>query len=137
MPPKMTLYCVKINGFVSRGLYMGLAQYSDNGLFAPRKIADALRTTSDEVARSAGLGRDAVQRKDRVQSDKTQKRLREMVEILNKVEPRFGSSLMAYAWYRSEPLAGFSGQTAMQLVLTGRASEVLDYIDAVDAGVHA
>jgi hypothetical protein len=137
MPPKMTLYCVKINGFVSRGLYMGLAQYSDNGLFAPRKIADALRTTSDEVARSAGLGRDAVQRKDRVQSDKTQKRLREMVEILNKVEPRFGSALMAYAWYRSEPLAGFSGQTAMQLVLTGRASEVLDYIDAVDAGVHA
>ncbi len=115
----------------------GLAQYSDNGLFAPRKIADALRTTSDEVARSAGLGRDAVQRKDRVQSDKTQKRLREMVEILNKVEPRFGSALMAYAWYRSEPLAGFSGQTAMQLVLTGRASEVLDYIDAVDAGVYA
>jgi hypothetical protein len=116
---------------------MGLAQYSDNGLFAPRKIADALRTTSDEVARSAGLGRDAVQRKDRVQSDKTQKRLREMVEILNKVEPRFGSALMAYAWYRSEPLAGFSGQTAMQLVLNGRASAVLDYIDAIDAGVYA
>jgi hypothetical protein len=137
MPPKMTLYCVKINGFVSRGLYMGLAQYSDNGLFAPRKIADALRTTSDEVARSAGLGRVAVKPKDRVQSDKTKTRLREMVEILNKVEPRFGSALMAYAWYRSEPLAGFSGQTAMQLVLTGRASEVLDYIDAVDAGVHA
>ena len=109
----------------------------NNGLFAPRKIADALRTTSDEVARSAGLGRDAVQRKDRVQSDKTQKRLREMVEILNKVEPRFGSALMAYAWYRSEPLAGFSGQTAMQLVLNGRASAVLDYIDAIDAGVYA
>jgi len=116
---------------------MGLAQYSDNGIFAPRKIADTLRTTSDEVARSAGLGRDAVQRKDRVQSDKTQKRLREMVEILNKVEPRFGSALMAYAWYRSDPLAGFFGQTAMQLVLNGRANEVLDYIDAVDAGVHA
>jgi hypothetical protein len=116
---------------------MGLAQYSDNGLFAPRKIADALRTTSEEVARTAGLGRDAILRKDRVRSDKTQRRLREMVEIINKVEPRFGSALMAYAWYRSEPLAGFSGQTAMQLVLAGRAGEVLDYVDAVDAGVHA
>jgi len=115
---------------------MGLAQYSDNGLFAPRKIADALRTTSDEVARTAGLGRDAVQRKDRLRSDKTQRRLREMIEIINKVEPRFGSALMAYAWYRSEPLAGFSGQTAMQLVLAGRAGDVLDYIDAVDAGIH-
>lgn len=116
---------------------MGLTQYADNGYFAPRKIADILRTTSAEVARTAGLGRDAVQRADRIKSDKTQRRLREMVEILNKVEPRFGSALLAYAWYRSEPLPGFSGQTAMQLVRDGRAEDVLDYIDAVDAGVHA
>lgn len=116
---------------------MGLAQYSDNGFFAPQKIATAFRTTSEEVARTAGLGKDAVQRKERVRSDKTQRRLREMVEIINKSEPRFGSALMAYAWYRSEPLSGFSGQTAMQLVRGGRAGEVLDFIDAVDAGVHA
>jgi hypothetical protein len=116
---------------------MGLVQYSDNGFFAPRKIADAFRTTSEEVAHTAGLGKDAVQRKDRVRSDKTQRRLREMVEVINKVEPRFGSTLIAYAWYRSEPLAGFSGQTAMQLVRSGRVEEVLEYVDAVDAGVHA
>jgi|SRR5690606_3503248 len=116
---------------------MGLAQYADGGLFVPSKIAKALRTTSEEVARSAGLGRDAVQRKDRVRSDKTQRRLRELVEILNKVRGRFGSELMAYAWYRSEPLPGFSGQTPMQLVREGRADEVLEYIDAVDAGVYA
>ena len=114
---------------------MGLVQYADNGFFAPRKIAEALHTTSEEVARTAGLGRDAVQRKERVRSDRTQRRLREMVEVLNKVEPRFGSALMAYAWYRSEPLSGFSGQTAMQLVRSGRADEVLDYVDAVDAGL--
>lgn len=116
---------------------MSLVQYADDGFFAPRKIASALRTTSAEVARTAGLGRDAVQRVSRIRSDKTQRRLREMVEILNKVEPRFGSALLAYAWYRSEPLPGFSGQTAMQLVRGHRADDVLDYIDAVDAGVHA
>lgn len=116
---------------------MALAQYADDGLFAPTKIADAFRTTKDEVARSAGLGRDAVLRSDRLRSDKTQRRLREMVEIVNKVEPRFGSALMAYAWYRSEPLSGFSGATAMTLVQQGRAGDVLDYIDAVDAGVFA
>lgn len=114
-----------------------LAKYVVNGLFAPRVIADALCTSSDDVARSVGLGRDALQRKDRIRSDKTQRRLREMVEVLNKVEPRFGSALLAYAWYRSEPLSGFSGWTAMQLVKDGRANDVLDYIDAVDAGVHA
>lgn len=116
---------------------MGLAQYADDGVLAPKKIADAFHTTSEEIARTAGLGKDAVQRRDRVRSDKTQRRLREMVEIVNKVEPRFGSALMAYAWYRSEPLPGFSGQTAMQLVRGGRADEVLDFVDAVDAGVHA
>src|ERR1041384_1840084 len=106
---------------------MGLAQYADDGLFAPKKSAEASRTTSEEIARTAGLGKDAVQRRERVRSDKTQRRLREMVEIVNKVEPRFGSALMAYAWYRSEPLPGFSGQTAMPLVRGGRADEVLDY----------
>ncbi len=116
---------------------MSLAQYADEGLFAPGKIAHAFHTTSEEVARSAGLGRDAIQRKDRVRSDKTQRRLREMIEVINKVEPRFGSALIAFAWYRSEPLPGFSGQTAMQLVKEGRASEILEFIDAVDAGVYA
>ncbi|WP_352646398.1 hypothetical protein [Mesorhizobium sp. M0136] len=54
-----------------------------------------------------GLSNDAIQRKDRVRSDKTQRRLRAMIEIINKVEPRFGSALMAYALYRSQPQQGF------------------------------
>lgn len=116
---------------------MGLAKLAEDGVFVPRRIAAELRTTSGDIATSAGLGRDAVQRKERIRSDKTQRRLRAMVEVLNKLEPRFGSALIAYAWYRSEPLPGFSGWTAMQLVRAGRAEEVLDYIDAVDAGIHA
>jgi uncharacterized protein (DUF2384 family) len=116
---------------------MALSRYAENGVFAPAKIAGVLRTTRDEIAQTAGLGRDAMLRKDRIASQKTQKRLREMVEILNKIESRFGSELIAYAWYRSEPLPGFSGQTAMQLVRAGRAADVLEYIDAVDAGVFA
>lgn len=116
---------------------MSLARYQDEGLFSPRKCAEVLHTTSDEIGRTAGLGPDAVQRKDRIRSDKTQRRLREVAEIINKVEPRFGSALMAYAWYRSEPLPGFSGLTAMQLVRDGRADDVLDCVDAVDAGIHA
>lgn len=116
---------------------MQIVDCTENGRFAPARIAGVLRTTSAELARSAGLGRDAVQRRDRIDSARTQTRLREMVEVLNKVTPRFGGPLIAYAWYRSQPLPGFSGQTAMQLVRDGRADEVLEYIDAVDAGVFA
>ncbi|MCC5969164.1 MAG: DUF2384 domain-containing protein [Pararhodobacter sp.] len=116
---------------------MALAHYAEGGVFEPRKIAAVLRTTSEEVAASVGLAKDALQRRTRIHSDKTQRRLRELVEILNKVEPRFGSELMAYAWFRSEPLPGFDGRTAMQLVQEGKAQQVLEYIDAVDAGVYA
>ncbi|WP_352542082.1 hypothetical protein [Mesorhizobium sp. M0018] len=55
-----------------------------------------------------GLSNDAIQRKDRVRSDKTRRRLRAMIGNINKVEPRFGSALMAYAFYRSQALQGFS-----------------------------
>ena len=116
---------------------MNLASLSEDQLFSPGLIAATLRTTRDEVARTAGLGRDAVSRKERIASARTQKRLRELVEILNRCEPRFGSALLAYAWYRSEPLAGFDGQSAMQVVRDGHADRVMEYIDAVDAGVFA
>lgn len=114
-----------------------ILQFAESGQFEPRRIAAALRTSSEEVAQTVGLSKDALQRRTRINSDKTQRRLRELVEVLNKVEPRFGSELMAYAWFRSEPLPGFDGRTAMQLVQEGKAGQVLEYIDAVDAGVFA
>lgn len=116
---------------------MTIAQFADNGLFAPARIAQVLKTSTDDIASSAGLGKDAVQRRARFGSDRTQRRLREMLEVLTKVTPRLGSELVAYAWYRATPLPGFAGQTAMQLVKAGRVDEVLEFIDAVDAGVHA
>ena len=62
----------------------------------------------------------------------------EPVDVLNEVTPRFGSEPMAaYAWCMSEPLSGFDGRTAMQLAQERKAQQVLDYIDAVDAGVFA
>lgn len=116
---------------------MLLTNYAEGGQFEPRKIAAVLRTSSDEIAMTVGLGKDALQRRTRINSDRTQRRLRELVEVLNKVQPRFGSELMAYAWYRSEPLSGFDGRTAMQLVQEGNTQQVLEYIDAIDAGVFA
>ncbi len=116
---------------------LALARVADGAAFSPRLIAERLLTTVDDVARSTGLGRDALARRDRIASPRTQTRLREMMEILNRVAPRFGSDLVAYARSRSEPLAGHGGMTAMHLVTQGRAAEVMDDIDAVDAGVFA
>ena len=110
---------------------------NDQGLFDPAKIAKPQRTTVAELADSLGLGLDAVQRKERMGSVKVQTRLREFVELLNIMEPRMGGPLMAYAWLRSEPLSGYGDWTAMELVRRGRANEVHDWIEAVDAGIYA
>lgn len=99
-----------------------------------RKLIALLGTTGDELARTLGLDKDATRR---MGSDDIQRRIGSMIEVLSKVEPRFGSMIMAYAWYRSKPLSGFSGQTAMELVRCDRLQDVLTYIDAVNAGVHA
>ncbi len=107
---------------------------AEDGANDPRKLIALLGTTGDELARTLGLDKDATHR---MESDDIQRRLGSMIAVLSKVEPRFGSIIMAYAWYRSEPLSGFSGQTAMELVRCDRVQDVLTYIDAVNAGVHA
>lgn len=119
------------------GFTMPLTSYQEEGAFALERIVRHLMTTRAEVAETLGLGRDAIARKERARSPRTQMRLREMVEILNLMEPRMGTAAMAYAWYRSEPLAGFGGLTAMQLVRDGHADWVHDYINSIDRGVFA
>ena len=109
----------------------------ENGLIDPGAVAHVFLTTRDEIAHSAGLPRDAVVRKKRIDTPRTQQRLRQMIEIVNRVEARFGSALMAFAWFRSTPLPGLGHRTAMSMVRDGKAQEVLDLLDAIDAGVHA
>ena len=107
---------------------------AEDGARDPRKLIALLGTTGDEFARTLGLDKDDPRR---MESDDIQRRIGSMIEVLSKVEPRFGSAIMAYAWYRSEALSGFSGQTAMELVRCDRVQDVMNYIDAVDVGVHA
>ena len=108
-----------------------------SGSFSPDRIAALLRTTKEEIAATAGLSRDAVARRARAGSRATQTRLRELVEILYRVEPWAGSALAAYAWYRSQPLPGFAGRTAEMLVREGHAAAVRAYLDEVALGGFA
>ena len=62
------------------------------------------------------------------------KRKLDKERILKRVVRRFASTEKAEAWYHSEPIPGFSGATAEHLVSEGRVEDLLDYIDAVDAG---
>ncbi|MCB1342103.1 MAG: DUF2384 domain-containing protein [Pseudooceanicola sp.] len=116
---------------------MQLASCVKGDVFRPELVADALRTTKAEIASTLGLGRDAFSRAERVRAPKTQRRLREMLEILNRTERQAGSALAAYAWFRSEPLPGFGGMTPDQLVRDGHADFVHRHLDRLAAGGFA
>ena len=94
-----------------------------------RQIASQLGATSDELVRTLGVDGDG-------DGKHLRGRIRQMLDVLCKVEPRFGSARLAYAWYRSEPLPGFSGLTAMDLLRPGMVEEVLTTIDSVNSGIH-
>ena len=110
----------------------------DEQVFSPARIAGELRTTKAEIADTLGLSRDALSRTARIRATKTQTRLREMVEILHRVEGYTGSPpLVAYAWFRSEALPGFAGLTPDQLVRQGKADRVHAHLDRIMAGGYA
>lgn len=106
-------------------------------IVVPGGITDVLHITQAELAATLGIPREAVSKSNRVRTVTVQTRLRELVEILNRVLPWAGSPLAAYAWYRSQSLPSFGDVTPEQLVRDGRADDVRHYLDRIAAGGFA
>ena len=58
---------------------------ADSGLIAVDWLSDLLHITRAELATAVGLSRDAISKATRVGSPATQARLRDVVEIINRV----------------------------------------------------
>ena len=116
---------------------MRFDEFIEDDVFSPTLVAQALRTTKAEIADTLGLGKDCLMRASRVRARKTQVRLRQTREILNRVEAETGSPLAAYAWFRAEPLPGFGCATPDQLVREGKADHVHAYLDRSLSGGYA
>ena len=114
-----------------------LADTSTDGLIAADRLSHLLHITRAELSMALGLSRDAVSKATRVGSPATQARLRDMVEIINRVRGWAGSPQQAFAWYRSQPLPSFGDQTAEALVKEGRAEAVKRHLDRIAVGGYA
>ena len=100
-------------------------------------LETVLGMTTAQIADTAGLPRETLQKANRRGGTKARSRLREMIEVLRRVEAWAGSPTQAMAWYRAEPLPAFGGRTAESLVKTGHATAVRDYLDHVARGGYA
>jgi hypothetical protein len=110
---------------------------ADSGLIAADRLSDLLHITRAELATAVGLSRDSVSKSTRVGSPATQARLRDVVEIINRVRSWAGTPQQAFAWYRSQPLHSFGDQTAEALVKEGRAEAVKRHLDRIAVGGYA
>ncbi len=108
-----------------------------DGLVRTDRLTDLLRVTRLQLAAAAGLSRDAVSKTARLAAPATQARLRDMIEILNRIRPWTGSVEAALAWYRSQPIPAFGDQTAEDLVKAGRAEAVKRHLSRIAAGGFA
>jgi hypothetical protein len=108
-----------------------------DGTVEPGRLTEELRVSKAELAAAAGLSREAVSKTARLNAPSTQRRLRDMVEIITRVLPWAGSVPQGFAWYRAQPIPSFGDQTAEDLVKEGRAEAVKAYLARIAVGGYA
>jgi uncharacterized protein (DUF2384 family) len=59
------------------------------------------------------------------------------LRILTMAEEMAGSEQQAANWFTHQPIPGWAGKTACDLVQEGKADKVLAYLEAVRSGVYA
>lgn len=100
-------------------------------------LADVLHVSQADLAASLEPPAESDAGASGQSSPETQHRLSVLVELLERVTPWAGDPQTAFQWFCSEPIAGFGGMTAQQLVKAGRASEVETYLDRISDGGYA
>jgi len=113
------------------------AYMNDGGEVAIDRVADSFGMSKGQLAETVGLSREALYKPARMRAVKTQSRLREMLEIINRISDWAGGKNQAMAWYRAQPIPAFGGRTAESVVKSGQAGAVRDYLDHIATGGFA
>ncbi len=109
---------------------------SDQGPFlSPRRVADLLGLTMSELAALIGVARNTLTAKTGAR--KVDAALSPVVRILAMAGEMAGGEDRAAIWFKHQPIPGWAGKTAYDLVREGKADRVLNYLEATRAGVYA
>lgn len=115
-----------------------LTQFLDNqGLVVIDDVANWFGMSKAQFASTVGVRAETLQRVQRATAEKTQNRVKEMLEIVGRIAAWAGGKDQAMAWYRAEPLPAFGGRTAEALVKEGKAAAVRSYLDHIALGGFA
>jgi uncharacterized protein (DUF2384 family) len=106
-----------------------------SGLLRPERLGAALHMPATQLARLAQVHRNTLQRHP--ESPVVQARLGEVARVVAAAADLLGDTGRAVVWFRHQPLAGFDGRTAAELVADGRADAVLAHLELLRDGAYA
>lgn len=119
------------------GLNISAAHYGENhsSFLSARLVADRLGVTLAELAKLIGVARNTLTAKSSAR--KVDAALSGVVRILAMAGEMAGDDSRAVIWFKHQPIPGWAGKTAYDLVGEGKADKVLAYLEAVRSGVYA
>jgi len=100
-----------------------------------REIEKRLGVTQTELAKLAGVARNTLAAKSG--SRKLDDALSPVVRIFAMAVEMTGDEQRAALWFKHQPIPGWAGKTAFDLVGERKADKVLAYLEAVRSGIYA
>jgi uncharacterized protein (DUF2384 family) len=100
-----------------------------------RRVSEQLGVTLAELARLIGVARNTLTAKSSAR--KVDSALSQVVRILAMASEMAGDENRATIWFKHQPIPGWAGKTAYDLVSEGKSDKVLAYLEAVRSGVYA
>jgi hypothetical protein len=118
-------------------LDIATSRFRDDGTayLSARRVASLLGVTLTELAALAGVARNTLTAKTGAR--KVDIALSPVVRILAMASEMAGDDQRAAIWFKHQPIPGWAGKTAYDLVRERKADKVLAYLEAVRSGVYA
>jgi uncharacterized protein (DUF2384 family) len=106
------------------------------GFISPQRLGEALHIPLAKIARLAKVHRNTLAQNP--DSPLVQERLGEVARIITTATELLGGEQgRAIVWFKHQPLAGFDGCTAEELVTSGHGEAVLVHLDLLREGAYA
>jgi uncharacterized protein (DUF2384 family) len=107
----------------------------EGGGVSPNRVSGALKMSVADLSRVTRLHRNTLTRTPG--SPSVQARVGEVARIVAQAAEILGDEGRAAVWFRHQPLAGFDGRTAEELVGAGLGKAVLQHLDTLADGGYA
>ncbi|HEV7416429.1 MAG TPA: MbcA/ParS/Xre antitoxin family protein [Tianweitania sediminis] len=108
---------------------------ANSPFLSARRVSEVLGVTLTELAALNGIARNTLTAKSGAR--RVDAALSPVVRILAMASEMAGGEQRAAIWFKHQPLPGWAGKTAYDLVREGKADKVLAYLEAVRSGVYA